>query len=86
MDEACDCAKSIASANSNSALFVLFPIPHTSVEKNTCVDYRRIIEDRLRTCLAKIFRSMFALNFELFETLNVFAGFFRGHWTFRRWP
>lgn len=49
-----------------------------------------ITDELLKTDLErpsqKIFRSMFALNSELFETLNIFAGFFRGHWTFRRWP
>jgi len=50
ISEACEAAKSIAGANPNSALLVLFPVPHTSLEKKTCVEYRRQIEDRLMTC------------------------------------
>ena len=50
VSEACEAAKSIAGANPNSALLVLFPVPHTSLEKKTCIEYRRQIEDRLMMC------------------------------------
>ena len=47
MNEACEAAKSIAGANANAALLVLYPVSHTSCEKKVCVEYRRQIEDKL---------------------------------------
>ena len=54
VDEACDVAKTLTSLNANSALLVLFPIPHTACEKHTCVANRRYIEDRLMKSLSSL--------------------------------
>lgn len=47
MEEACDAARSIMTANQNAALLVLFPVQHTSCDKAVTVKNRRLVEDRL---------------------------------------
>lgn len=47
MEDACEAARSITTANPNAALFVLFPLVHSSVEKSATIKNRRLIEDRL---------------------------------------
>ena len=47
IDEACEAARSICMTNANAAVFCMYPIPHTSLERSTCVGHRRVLEDRL---------------------------------------
>lgn len=51
MEEACDAARSIMTANQNAALLVLFPVQHTSCDKAVTVKNRRLVEDRLMQSL-----------------------------------
>ncbi len=51
VDEACDAAKSVACANINGAIFVLFPVPHSSCDKTRCMNNRRYIEDKFKQFL-----------------------------------
>lgn len=47
LEEACDAARSITTANNNAILLVLFPLQHTSCDKAMTVKNRRTVEDRL---------------------------------------
>lgn len=46
-EDACDTARAILNANPNCAAFVLYPLSHTSCDKNTCLNNLRVLQDRM---------------------------------------
>ena len=52
MDEATDLAKSLANHNGNCLVFALMPIIHQATDRQTVVQNRRNIEDKLMSTLA----------------------------------
>ena len=47
VDDAIDFAKTYSAANPNTALFVLTPIPHGSVDAKAALTNKRLLEDKL---------------------------------------